>query len=124
MRRALWRLCPECKQPHELTDEELRALRLDRSQVSEAQPMRPVGCEKCRHLGYKGRLGIFEIFQVDDEVRFMINEHASTIELRKRARALGMRTLREDGVRKVLAGMSSVDEVIAATMVTADLTGG
>ncbi len=118
--RLVRKLCPECKQPHEPTDAELRALRIDRSQAVGAQMMGPVGCDKCRHLGYKGRMGIFEIFTIDDEVRFMINERASTIELRKRARELGMRTLREDGVRKVLAGMTSADEVISVTMADAD----
>jgi type II secretory ATPase GspE/PulE/Tfp pilus assembly ATPase PilB-like protein len=78
--------------------------------------MRPVGCDKCRFLGYKGRMGIFEVFVIDDEVRFMINERASTIQLRKRARELGMRTLREDGVRKVLAGTTTAQEVIQTTM--------
>jgi general secretion pathway protein E/type IV pilus assembly protein PilB len=78
--------------------------------------MQAVGCDKCRHLGYKGRMGIFEIFEVDDEVRFMINEKASTIQLRARARELGMRTLREDGVRKVLSGLTTAEEVISTTM--------
>ena len=65
--------------------------------------MKPVGCEHCRKTGYKGRMGIFEIFMIDDEVRHMINNRSSTLLLRQRARELGMRTLREDGVRKVLA---------------------
>ena len=64
--------------------------------------MKPVGCEQCRQTGYKGRMGIFEIFVIDDEVRHMINNRHSTLLLRQRARELGMRTLREDGVRKVL----------------------
>src|SRR5690606_9026800 len=118
--RLVRRLCPDCKRPHELTDAEMRALRIDAAQAAGAQVMEPVGCEKCRHLGYKGRLGIFEIFIIDDEVRFMINERASTIELRKRARELGMRTLREDGVRKVLSGSTSAEEVVAVTMADAD----
>ena len=114
--RLVRRLCPQCKEPHELTDGELRGLRLERSQVDGATVMKGRGCESCRYVGYKGRLGIFEIFLVDDEVRHMINERASTIELRKRARELGMRTLREDGVRKVLAGLTTAEEVISATM--------
>jgi len=114
--RLVRRLCPKCKVPYEMTDGELNALQLDRSQVADATVMRGLGCEACRHLGYKGRLGIFEIFLIDDEVRFMINEGASTIELRKRAREFGMRTLREDGVRKVLSGITTAEEVIAATM--------
>jgi type IV pilus assembly protein PilB len=118
--RLVRKLCQNCKQPHELTDGELRALRLDRSQLGEASVMHPVGCELCRHLGYKGRMGIFEIFIINDDVRMMINEKASTLQLRKRARELGMRTLREDGVRKVLAGMTSAEEVISVTMSDAD----
>jgi type IV-A pilus assembly ATPase PilB len=118
--RLVRKLCPQCKQPHELTAEELEALRLDPSQVTDATVMRPVGCDACRHMGYKGRMGLFEIFRIDDEVRMMINEHASTLQLRKRARELGMRTLREDGVRKVLAGVTSAEEVISVTMGDSD----
>ena len=100
--RLVRKLCTNCKQPGELAETEMRALRIDAGQVSEANVMKPVGCEKCRFVGYKGRMGIFEIFVIDDEVRFMINDRGSTLQLRKRARELGMRTLREDGVRKVL----------------------
>jgi general secretion pathway protein E/type IV pilus assembly protein PilB len=99
-----------------MTDTELRALRIEPGQLSEAQVMRPVGCEFCRHIGYKGRMGIFEIFMIDDEVRHMINKRTPTFLLRERARELGMRTLREDGVRKALAGLTSADEVISATV--------
>jgi len=114
--RLVRKLCTNCKRPHEITESEMEALGLDASQIGEATIMQAVGCDKCRHLGYKGRMGIFEIFVVDDEVRFMINEKASTIELRARARELGMRTLREDGVRKVLAGITTAEEVISTTM--------
>ncbi len=78
--------------------------------------MKPVGCEQCRNTGYKGRMGIFEIFTIDDDVRHMINNRRSTLLLRQRARELGMRTLREDGTRKVLAGLTSPDEVISITL--------
>jgi type II secretory ATPase GspE/PulE/Tfp pilus assembly ATPase PilB-like protein len=78
--------------------------------------MRPKGCEECRQIGYKGRTGIFEIFVIDDEVRHMINKRSSSFVLRQRARELGMRTLREDGIRKVLAGITSADEVISITV--------
>ena len=65
-------------------------------------------------------MGIFEMFLVDDEVRNMINNNASTIALRQRARELGMRTLREDGIRKVLAGMTTAEEVLTTTMTDLD----
>jgi general secretion pathway protein E/type IV pilus assembly protein PilB len=78
--------------------------------------MKPAGCEQCRNTGYKGRMGIFEIFTIDDDVRHMINNRRPTVLLRQRARELGMRTLREDGARKVLAGLTSAEEVISTTL--------
>ncbi len=114
--RLVRRLCLNCKEPGQLSESELRALRIEASQLGEANVMRPVGCEQCRRTGYKGRMGIFEIFEIDDEVRHMVNNRASTMVLRQRARELGMRTLREDGVRKVLAGLTSAEEVISITM--------
>ncbi len=78
--------------------------------------MIPVGCERCRGTGYRGRMGIFEIFVIDDDVRHMINNRQPTLMLRRKARELGMRTLREDGVRKVLAGTTSAEEVISITL--------
>ena len=114
--RLVRRLCKNCKQPGELTETELRALRIEPGQLRDAQVMKPIGCEQCRQIGYKGRMGIFEIFVVDDEVRHMINKRSLTLMLRQRARELGMRTLREDGVRKILAGLTSAEEVISCTM--------
>jgi type II secretion system protein E len=114
--RLVRRLCANCKQPDELSETELRAFRIERGQLGEAQVMKPLGCEQCRQTGYKGRMGIFEIFIIDDEVRHMINKRGSTPLLRQRARELGMRTLREDGVRKVLAGLTSAEEVISTTL--------
>jgi type II secretion system protein E len=114
--RLLRKLCNNCKQSGELTDTELRALGIEPGQLADAQVMRPKGCEECRQIGYKGRTGIFEIFVIDDEVRHMINKRSSSFVLRQRARELGMRTLREDGVRKVLSGITSADEVISITV--------
>ena len=114
--RLVRRLCPHCKAPAELSDYEARALNLDPGQLSKATPMRPVGCEKCRGKGFRGRMGIFELFVVDDEIRQMVNRHATTLQLRHRTRELGMRTLREDGIRKVLAGLTTAEEVISTTM--------
>ena len=65
-------------------------------------------------------MGIFELFLIDDEVRSMVNNNLTTTQLRRRARELGMRTLREDGIRKVLSGLTSASEVVHATMSDAD----
>ncbi|MDP0490966.1 MAG: ATPase, T2SS/T4P/T4SS family [Verrucomicrobiota bacterium JB023] len=109
-------LCERCKAPAELTEREMRILNIDRERAAAAGVLGPQGCPKCRDSGYKGRKGIFEIFQVDDEVRHLINDNLSSPEMRKRARELGMRTMREDGIRKVLAGITSAEEVIRVTM--------
>jgi type II secretory ATPase GspE/PulE/Tfp pilus assembly ATPase PilB-like protein len=114
--RLVRRLCPICRIPGNLSESERRALQLESTQLSEAQVMIAVGCGQCRDTGYKGRMGIFEIFVLDDDVRHMINRRQSTLALRQRARELGMRTLREDGVRKVLGGLTSAEEVISVTL--------
>ncbi|MDB4408868.1 GspE/PulE family protein [Akkermansiaceae bacterium] len=114
--RLVRKLCDKCKAPADLTEKQMRQLNIDSSLLADSNIMGPVGCENCRGGGYRGRIGIFEIFVVDDEVRHLINQDLSTPELRKRARELGMRTLREDGIRKVLAGATSAEEVIGVTM--------
>ncbi len=114
--RLVRRLCCNCKQTNALSETELRALNLEPGQLADAQVMKPAGCEECRGTGYKGRMGIFEIFELDDNVRHMINNRRSTLLLRHRARELGMRTLREDGIRKVFAGLTSAEEVISITL--------
>lgn len=114
--RLVRKLCANCKQPGRITEYEMRSLNLDAAQLAKATVMKPVGCEKCRGKGYRGRMGIFEIFVADDELRQMINRNATTLQLRHRTRELGMRTLREDGIRKVLAGLTTPEEVISSTM--------
>lgn len=129
MAQRLCRKLCTCKEPAALTEDEVAALRLDSEQLAEATFYKPKGCERCRFTGYRGRLGIFEIFKVDDEMRQMINrmgegedrsEQVSTVQLRKRAREQGMRTLREDGFQKVFAGLTTFDEVLAVTMGDSD----
>jgi general secretion pathway protein E/type IV pilus assembly protein PilB len=114
--RLIRKICAKCAQPYTPSDYELRALNLNPSQVAQANFRMGHGCDTCRGTGYKGRAGIFEILMVDDEIRNLINDQASVSIIRQRARDLGMRTLREDGIRKVVAGMTSPDEVISATM--------
>jgi len=114
--RLVRKLCANCKVPGEMSEYEARVLNLDASQLSKATVMRAVGCEKCRGKGFRGRMGIFEIFVADDEIRQMINRNATTLQLRHRTREMGMRTLREDGIRKVLAGLTTPEEVISSTM--------
>jgi type IV pilus assembly protein PilB len=114
--RLVRRICASCTEPYEPTEAELRSLNLKPDQIAQANFRKGHGCDKCRGTGYKGRMGIFEICVLDDEIRRMVNEGLSVAVIRQRARDLGMRTLREDGIRKVLGGMTTPDEVISATM--------
>ena len=84
--------------------------------MKSATPMKGSGCGNCGNTGNRGRFGIFEIFLIDDEARKLIYDRAPTSVLRARAREMGMRTLREDGIRKVLVGLTTPDEVIRATI--------
>jgi len=114
--RLVRKVCANCRQPYEMTEGELSALGIDQAQLSESTVSKGAGCSACKDRGYKGRAGIFEMFLIDDEVRHMVNNRANTVDLRKRAREMGMRTLREDGIRKVLSGMTTAEEVIAVSM--------
>lgn len=114
--RLVRRICEKCKEEVKATDAELRLLGPLADQFAGATLYKGKGCSECRFTGYKGRLGIFEIFVVNDEVRHMIYQRVSAAELRAKARELGMRTLREDGLRKVIAGITTLSEVFRVTM--------
>ncbi len=114
--RLIRKVCTKCAQPYQPSEAEIASLGFTPAQLAEARFMKGAGCDKCRGSGYKGRAGIFEIFTLDDEIRHLINNQASLTEIRKRARQMGMRTLREDGIRKALAGFTTIEEVVTATM--------
>jgi general secretion pathway protein E/type IV pilus assembly protein PilB len=114
--RLVRKVCKQCGTPYQPTDAEMRSLGLDASNTQGANFMKGKGCSNCSNTGYRGRFGIFEIFVVDDDARKLIYEKVSSSILRTRAREMGMRTLREDGIRKVLAGLTTPDEVIRATV--------
>ena len=100
--RLVRRICDNCKEAHDPDPRTLNSLGIQRDQAAEAVFMKGRGCPKCRNTGFKGRMGIFEIFTIDEEIEQMIYENRTIVELRKKAQDLGMRTLREDGIRKVL----------------------
>jgi general secretion pathway protein E/type IV pilus assembly protein PilB len=114
--RLVRRVCRRCAAPYVPSEAEMRALGIDPNNVGSANFLRGKGCSDCKSTGYRGRFGIFEIFVIDDEARKLIYEKVSASVLRARAREMGMRTLREDGTRKVLAGMTTPEEVIRATI--------
>ncbi len=114
--RLTRKICKKCRAEYKPTDVELRLLGPAAEQMQAATLYKGQGCSECGMSGYRGRAGLFEILQIDEEIRHMIYEQISSSELRKRARELGMRTLREDGLRKVLNGMTTLEEVLRVTM--------
>lgn len=114
--RLVRKICKKCAAPYGPTEAELRTLNIQANEAEKANFMRGKGCNDCGKTGYRGRMGIFEIFVIDDEARKLIYDKVSSSVLRNRAREMGMRTLREDGARKVLAGLTSPEEVIRATV--------
>jgi general secretion pathway protein E/type IV pilus assembly protein PilB len=114
--RLVRKVCRRCAAPYTPSEAELRALNIDPNSTANATFQRGKGCPECNKTGHRGRFGIFEIFVIDDEARKLIYEKVASSVLRIRAREMGMRTLREDGARKVLAGLTTPEEVIRATI--------
>jgi general secretion pathway protein E/type IV pilus assembly protein PilB len=109
-------VCEHCREEHKPTATEIKMLGDAADQFASIQLYRGRGCGKCALTGYSGRSGIFEILVVNDEIQRMIFGKVSATEIRQRAREMGMRTLREDGLRKVVIGTTTLDEVLRATM--------
>jgi general secretion pathway protein E/type IV pilus assembly protein PilB len=114
--RLVRKICKRCGEPYEPTESELRSLGLDPNNIQGATFKKGKGCSDCNKNGYRGRFGVFEVFVIDDEARKLIYDRVPSSVLRTRAREMGMRTLREDGARKVLAGLTTAEEVIRATV--------
>lgn len=107
-------LCPQCREAYTAPEHELRELGL-RPTDRPITLYRSVGCASCNQTGYHGRVGIFEIMLVDDEIRAMVSKNIDSKTIKRAAVAKGMGTLRQDGARKALRGISSVAEVMRAT---------
>ncbi len=114
--RLVRRICPNCRESYEPEDREFRALNLTDDAVKSGTFMRGKGCERCSGTGFRGRMGIFEIFVLTEEIESLIYDNTSTQRLRAKARELGMRSMREDGVRKVTNGMTTFEEVLNVTV--------
>jgi len=114
--RLVRKVCRQCSGPCLPSEAEMRTLGLEASSLQGATFLKGKGCSNCANTGYRGRFGIFEIFVIDDEARKLIYEKVPASVLRARAREMGMRTLREDGIRKTQAGLTTPDEVIRATV--------
>ncbi|HEY5529771.1 MAG TPA: ATPase, T2SS/T4P/T4SS family [Thermoleophilia bacterium] len=113
--RLARQLCPRCKKTVTLTPTNMTQEERDFLGVTEAVIAQAVGCSRCFRTGYSGRIGLFEVLPVDRDVRRLILDHATADQIRDQALSTGMRTLREDGRLKVLAGMTTIEEVERVT---------
>ena len=111
--RLVRRLCPHCKEKFELVLAEMpKDFPVKMIQEGKADIYRPVGCRECRHTGYAGRIALYELLVATEPIRLLASAGSHAHEIKEAARKAGMMTLRENGWRKVLTGITSVDEVI------------
>jgi general secretion pathway protein E/type IV pilus assembly protein PilB len=113
--RLVRTLCNDCKEPYRPAPGELPEDFPSEQLAAGATLFRPAGCRACRNVGYRGRIGLFELLLTTERIRQLSHDRASTWEIGKAAVEQGTRTLREDGWIKVLAGRTSVDEVVRVT---------
>jgi type IV pilus assembly protein PilB len=114
--RLVRKICNNCKDAYTPTEEQLMELELRLDDVAGKVFYYGKGCETCNNTGYKGRLGLYEIMLLDDEMRDMIIKHASTQVLRMEARKRGMRTLRAGGLLAIYDGITTIEEVVRETI--------
>ncbi|MEI8318310.1 MAG: ATPase, T2SS/T4P/T4SS family [Planctomycetia bacterium] len=117
--RLVRRICPLCKEEIIPSADLLADLEMTSEQLAGRKIFRGKGCDKCNRTGYKGRLGIYELMLMNDEMRDMIIRNCSTEELRNTARKFGMVTLRDAGMESVFAGLTTAEEVIRETILDA-----
>ncbi|MBU0759566.1 MAG: type II secretion system ATPase GspE [Candidatus Omnitrophica bacterium] len=113
--RLVRTLCSSCREAYKPTEGEIRILSLTPEEESGLELYRSKGCPSCGDTGFKGRVGIYELFIMTDEIREMILDNASNSEVLKKARQAGMKTLKEDGIEKVKRGYTTVQEVMRVT---------
>jgi type IV pilus assembly protein PilB len=113
--RLVRKICSDCKQEFDPKNEMLQNLGINRSELGDRKFYFGGGCEQCSNGGYRGRTGLFEMIKINDTFREMINSGAATLVLKQKAIELGMRTLREDGLRSIFDGETTVEEVLKYT---------
>jgi type IV pilus assembly protein PilB len=113
--RLVRTICLNCKEGYTPDNEALTNLDLTQADVGDRQFFYGRGCSNCNSTGYKGRKGVFEYLRMSDPIRELVNNRSPTLYIKEKARELGMRTLREDAIRNVLDGYTTVDEVLRYT---------
>jgi type IV pilus assembly protein PilB len=113
--RLVRTICKNCRTPFEPTETQLALLNLSPHDLGEKTFYYGRGCSACNDTGYKGRKGIFELLVINDAIRVLINERAPTVVMRQKAVELGMSTLREDGLRSIFDGVTTIEEIVKYT---------
>ncbi|HEV2045584.1 MAG TPA: GspE/PulE family protein [Chthoniobacterales bacterium] len=113
--RLLRSICPTCRDSYQPNESVLAQLELSRRDIGKKQFYYGKGCDTCNNTGYKGRKGIYELMKITDPIRELINERAPTVVLKQKAVELGMVTLRQDGLRSIFAGDTTIEEVLKYT---------
>jgi len=114
--RLIRRICKECKQEHQMPPEALIEVGFSAEEATKLKTYKGKGCSTCNNTGYKGRIGLYEVMEVTDEIRELILIGASALELRKKAIDDGMVSLRESGLHKIRGGVTTIEEVVRETV--------
>lgn len=113
--RLLRRICPDCRVAYPPSEAVLEQIGLTPSDVGGKEFYTGQGCETCNDTGYKGRQGLFELLDMSDPIRELVSNRAATVVLKQKAQELGMKTLREDGLRNIYEGITTIEEVLKYT---------
>ena len=110
------RLCSNCKQPKDIPSEALVGAGFSEEEIDGTwQPYGPIGCDKCKGSGYKGRVGIYQVMPISDEMRQLIMRSGTALDIADQAKKEGVRDLRQSGLIKVKQGVTSLEEIEAIT---------
>lgn len=113
--RLLRRICPDCRVAYHPSEAVLEQVGLSLSDIGDKEFYTGQGCSVCNDTGYRGRQGLFELLDMNDPLRELISQKAATVVLKAKARELGMKTLREDGLRNIYEGITTIEEVLKYT---------
>ena len=121
--RLVRKICSECKEPQELNPQALVEMGMSLEEAESTQGHKGGGCETCSHTGYKGRIALYEVMPLGEDLKELILEGGSSGELKRAAREAGMKTLRESGLHKIREGITTAEEVMRVTAADDDGNG-
>jgi len=110
--RLARKICPKCKEEHKASDAALLKIGFPPDQIGKFTCYRGAGCPNCNNTGYSGRIALYEVMPVKEALKELILQGASSLDIKREAISLGMVTLRQSGVRKVMDGMTSIEEIL------------